>query len=163
MKAEAAINAAPTRMAAVRTIRRDLGQEASTSRVSRSRCSRGIATGMAVRSFNYYLSHPSPSLGPPLLSASWSPPLFCGIVQRVVDVTAVVGVVVVPLEPDELPHAPSVTASTSPPNMTMRRRIVDPFARFGHPSARLFLSLGGLAFAMMRCILRASGDGAQRK
>ena len=22
---------------------------------------------------------PSPSLGPPLLSASWSPPLFCGI------------------------------------------------------------------------------------
>jgi hypothetical protein len=22
---------------------------------------------------------PSPSLGPPLLSASWSPPLFCGM------------------------------------------------------------------------------------
>src|SRR4051812_26596237 len=25
---------------------------------------------------------PSPSLGPPLLSASWSPPLFCGIPEE---------------------------------------------------------------------------------
>jgi len=29
-------------------------------------------------------SHPSPSLGPPLLSPSWSPPLFCGMEQTVV-------------------------------------------------------------------------------
>lgn len=35
-------------------------------------------------------SQPSPSLGPPLLSASWSPPLFCGIVHIVVG-GAVVG------------------------------------------------------------------------
>jgi hypothetical protein len=27
---------------------------------------------------------PSPSLGPPLLSASWSPPLFCGIAEALV-------------------------------------------------------------------------------
>ena len=31
------------------------------------------------------MSQPSPSLGPPLLSASWSPPLFCGIVHVALD------------------------------------------------------------------------------
>ena len=38
-----------------------------------------------------HTSHPSPSSGPPLLSASWSPPLFCGIVHIVVEGAVVVG------------------------------------------------------------------------
>ena len=51
--------------------------------------SSALAGGHLKRSTDH-TSQPSPSLGPPLLSASWSPPLFCGIVHVVV-AGAVVG------------------------------------------------------------------------
>lgn len=88
-----------------------------------------------------HLSQPSPSLGPPLLSESWSPPLFCGMLQTVVDPPPGEGAVVTgPPEPPggvtldglELLHAPSMnraaTAATQPP---WKSRFVTPTGRRG--------------------------------
>ena len=72
-----------------------------------------------------HLSQPSPSFGPPLLSASWSPPLFCGITQGAVDgelapLAAGVfeGVAVLPLW--HPPSASSMTSAAIPGNTLSR-------------------------------------------
>src|SRR5436190_12322471 len=64
---------------------------------------------------------PSPSLGPPLLSASWSPPLFCGIEEVAEDDFLeadcdVPGAFALELELEPPPPQPAMTnASTTAP------------------------------------------------
>ena len=75
---------------------------------------------------------PSPSLGPPLLSESWSPPLFCGIPAVALDeleppepdaeaAGADVGIVELLLDPPPQPAAAkAITATTATVAATKR-------------------------------------------
>jgi len=88
---------------------------------------------------------PSPSLGPPLLSLSWSPPLFCGIpdagepddedvlVAVVLELLAGAGDAALVELLDEPPPQPAaasaMTISMSPPNRLIDLDVSVPIGR----------------------------------
>src|SRR3954447_13279005 len=91
---------------------------------------------------------PSPSLGPPLLSASWSPPLFCGIPAVELDAPeplpeadaagADAGVEELLLDPPPQPATASARATTAAPVAASKRdlRMTSFLSRERHTSGR---------------------------
>jgi hypothetical protein len=100
---------------------------------------------------------PSPSLGPPLLSESWSPPLFCGIPAVELDeleppeldaeaAGADVGIEELLLDPPPQPAAAMARAATTATVAATRRdlRMTSFLSRERHTS-------GGSGWLIARC------------
>src|SRR5436190_11436746 len=93
---------------------------------------------------------PSPSLGPPLLSASWSPPLFCGMPAVEFDAADPPWADVAGVEADELPLEPpphpataitSAVSTVAPAASKRGLRMVAPISRATYRQMRPARSL----------------------